>query len=203
MPFTIFHLGPPFLLASLVYLFNPRPQYWKRNIIPWLSIICGAVIPDLQGFMSIFFDSSLPLHGFSHTIVGAFTYSIIFSSVITFMYISFARMDTELTLSIYGNQIDRKIIFRIFGQAAFWCTISILFFHLLPDMIMHSDIEIFWPISDFTLVDPEYSEIHGEYRTTNLTKLRLVTDFFIFAGFIGAVFFFFKFWSIQRLNYLK
>jgi hypothetical protein len=86
----------------------------------------------------------------------------------------------------------KNTAFQIFIQSVCWCTVSIIVFHLFPDMIMHSDIQVFSPFSNVTFVEPSQSGIYGGYPT-NLTRLRLVTRIFIYSGYIGIILFLCKY----------
>ncbi len=191
MPFTIFHLGGPIFLASLVYLFKPQIEIWRKNILVWISIFLGSILPDLQGAASIFIDPSIQLHGFSHTVIGAITYSLGFGFITTCSYLFFVKINSNITMPIYGNKEDLHTLFRIYFQTSLLCATSIIIFHLLPDSMIYPEIKLFWPISDYSVINPENSEDHWS-NPSLVTRYRTVARILSIAGFIGIILFFIR-----------
>ncbi|MFV2016428.1 MAG: hypothetical protein ACC656_13435, partial [Candidatus Heimdallarchaeota archaeon] len=94
----------------------------------------GSVIPDLQGLYSRLFDSSVKLHGFSHTLVGALVYTTIICSVVSFIKYS--------TISEYLEFQPAKHFTLLI--------LAIIAFHFLPDIQIWPDMNILWPVGSFS-----------------------------------------------------
>lgn len=186
MPFTLFHLGPPVLLVALIYLVKDSKEVWKRNMLLFISLFFASVIPDLQGFLHLYFDRNIPIHGFSHTLIGSIVYSVVYSALFTLLII-FLR---KKFLQVY-NYLSTYITFPsdagLVSRAFFFCFASINIFHIFPDITMHYDIQFFYPFSNFTFIEPYYDPIYGNYLTTNPWVLLEVTILFFLMGFIGVL----------------
>lgn len=179
MPFTIFHLGPMFLFLTIIHLLKPQIKFWRENIIPIISLCLGTVIPDLQGFYSLFIDRKIPLHGFSHTLIGSIIYSFGFAAIlggIIYIITNYNLLELKKELTNFKQFKIKNLLLNSF----FWCFIGITIFHLLPDMVMHSDIAIFWPISDIRFAEPYY-----DGTPTDLSVLINVTFLFIQMTVLG------------------
>lgn len=181
MPFTLYHLGGPVLLLGIsVWKFKGgMDDFWENTRVFWLLIFTGSVIPDLQGFYSVFFDSSVKLHGFSHTLVGSLVYAIgvtILFEMFKFIMLSYDTKNHWLDkykLNFFTSSIPRVFI-------TVW--LSILFLHLLPDVFIYNDMQIFWPLSTVT---------YGELSTYS-TVASLLAYCFV----IGAVLLIFKYFRL-------
>ncbi len=136
MPFTPFHLALPLLLYSILQFTEIR---WDK--ITWISIFIGSILPDLQGFYAIFFDHTVPLHGFSHTFIGSIVYSGIYVIVIGL-------------LKKYGDDIKFS-----FKMQFITIECSILFFHILPDALIYPDLNFLWPIANVSIVAYSYNTV--------------------------------------------
>ena len=169
MPFTPYHLGPPALILGtaiwLKYDNRSLSEFWESTKIYWLAIFVGSVSPDIQGMISIFFNPDIKLHGFSHTIVGSVVYALAFGL--------FYLIVKSYLLSIDTNQywynkfhIDLRSTSVMKMTLVNW--LSILILHLLPDVFIYTDMQIFWPFSDVN------------YGT--------VSDYQVMASFMGAMF---------------
>ncbi|MCY3413900.1 MAG: metal-dependent hydrolase [Candidatus Heimdallarchaeota archaeon] len=133
MPFTPLHWGPVFL----VWAFFTRKGV--KTELKWAALSLGAVAPDIQGIYAIFFNPEVPLHGFSHTIIGALCYSMIFSGAIFF----FSRFKSIRNF--------KPLIIHFF--------IGVIFFHLFLDMLIYPDMHIFWPVTEINTVISNYSTV--------------------------------------------
>lgn len=190
MPFTLFHLGPVTLFFSLIYVINSEKEYWVKNYPLFLSITVGSVIPDVQGFFHLFFDRNIPIHGISHTIIGAVGISIIYSLLLSLtLILGKTIFPTILLLNDENLNNYRILIMKLF----IFCLIGIIIFHILPDITMHYDIEIFWPISDLKFISIYYNPDLNGYFLTDFDMLILVTRIFIGLGSLGLMIFLFTF----------
>ena len=182
MPFTPYHLGGPVLMLGIALLRfkGEMDDFWERSRIYWLLIFTGSVIPDLQGFYSIFFDQSVKLHGFSHTLVGSIAYAAIITILFQlFKYIMLSYNTKNYYLDKYKLNFYTSSIPRVF--IAIW--ISILLLHLLPDVVIYEDMQIFWPFSEVS---------YG-----NRANYSAVASFLAYCFAIGTVLLVFKYFRLQ------
>ncbi len=133
MPFTPLHLSLPLFIYAIT---NTTKQHNKINKITWLSITIGSIAPDIQAFLSLF-TPKIKMHGFSHTIIGAVTYSLVYYAIL----LIFLKKRPINNL----NPEKQALLFLL----------SIIFFHLLPDAIIYSDMHVFWPISNKSYASPQ------------------------------------------------
>lgn len=162
MPLTPFHIGPPVLLLSVIYLKEGHKIVKPKYLIWLIGCSIGALIPDLQGFYSIFFNRDVSLHGFSHTLLGAFLYS---------------GLGLVLLWSIFMVAFRYRIDLV---QGYFAIFLGILLFHLLPDMLIWSDMNIFWPFFNYS---PGIESRYG--LVTIILIFQFVLGFVL--GFIGLI----------------
>ncbi len=96
--------------------------------------VISNIIIDIQPFLVVFFDCNFELHGFSHTIIGG-------SAIMLPVSIIFGIIMKKIRIK------DVTIISYILGGEA-----GVLS-HLFLDSLMHKDLRIFWPFSDFTIAN--------------------------------------------------
>ncbi len=125
MPFTPFHLALPFAIYTFLTIINKFTRSTNISKYSVFSLFFGSVAPDIQGFISIFFNDNISLHGFSHTILGGFTYSLIYGALL-------------LSIRKYLDiRIQKQMVIIFF---------SIIFFHIVPDSFIYPEMQVFWPI---------------------------------------------------------
>jgi hypothetical protein len=150
MPFTPFHLGGPVLLLGItVWLSRGNmDDFWKNTGIYWVLIFLGSVIPDVQGFYSVFFDRSVELHGFSHTIVGSLVYAVVLTLIFQLIKLIMLHYNTkEYWLNKYRLNFYTSSITIVFFVLCF----SIIALHLIPDVFIYDDMQMLWPFSTVSI----------------------------------------------------
>ncbi|MBL1277849.1 MAG: DUF4184 family protein [Ectothiorhodospiraceae bacterium] len=165
MPFTPFHMGPGFLVKSILQ------GAFSLMVFGWAQIVM-----DIQPLF-VLVTGNGHLHGFSHTYLGA-TLLAIFSAL-SGKYLS------ELGLKVFGitNKLTsndqpennpqnnpQNIRWRVSFLSAFIGTYS----HVILDSIMHSDIRPFSPFST-------------ENTLLTLINVQLLHQFCIYSALIGAI----------------
>lgn len=130
VPFTPIHLALPIFLYGMYSLIKLRIDI-DIDLMAWLTITAGSIIPDVQGIFYLITGIG-SLHGFSHTIVGAFVYSLIYG-------IGLVIIDRLKILNLKIKPVKNQILIIFF---------SIIFLHLVPDMFIYPEMQIFWPVLD-------------------------------------------------------
>ncbi|TXT57046.1 MAG: conserved membrane protein of unknown function [Candidatus Thorarchaeota archaeon] len=74
MPFTPYHFGPALLLGMVFLPFTSL-----------FALLIGSVIIDLEPLIVLFFNLSLPLHGFFHSYLGATIAALLLSPTMIFL----------------------------------------------------------------------------------------------------------------------
>jgi membrane-bound metal-dependent hydrolase YbcI (DUF457 family) len=121
-----------------------RPIRTREGAGLALAVLWSAVIPDLQGIYSVFIDSSVPLHGFSHTLPGSVVYALLSIPVFVMVF----------------RMIEVPITARLVGRTALVLLLGILLFHIIPDMFIWSDMRPLWPLSDVSYgLESRYRDI--------------------------------------------
>ena len=144
MPFTPYHLSLPLILYAIYRLVKLLVDF-EVPTISWLTITAGSVIADTQGIFYLLTRIG-SLHGFSHTLVGAMVYSLIYSMVLVFI-------DKLEMVELRLRPIKIQLFILFF---------SINLFHIIPDMLIYSGLHIFWPFADNSYGDiSRYSIIAG------------------------------------------
>lgn len=159
MPFTPIHLALPIFLYGVYSLIKLIVDI-DINLMAWLTITAGSIIPDVQGIFYLITGIG-SLHGFSHTIVGAFVYNLIYG-------IGLVIIDRLNILKLEIKPVKNQIIIIFF---------SIIFLHLVPDMFIYPEMQIFWPVLDISF---------GVYD--NMSRVvSILVDLFL-AGLIMLIF---------------
>jgi len=164
MPFTPVHMGPGLLLKSIFQ------GGFSLMVFGWAQIVM-----DIQPLV-VLLTGEGPLHGFTHTYVGAGFLAIF--SALTGKYLS------EFGLKLF--RIVKDPGFHIRWRVSFISAFLGSFSHVLFDSFMHSDLEPFYP---FTPVN----QLHGLISVSMLHKLCL------YSGLVGLV----LFYSVLLLQFLK
>ena len=129
MPVTPFHFGPATLLKALI------PSRFS------FFVFCYAqIVTDLEVAYHIF-THQVPLHGFSHTFLGAAAIGIFCGITAQPLH---AMLAIQVDTSFFGPLIVPNLTFRTSVVSALIGTVS----HLFLDSIMHADIKPFWPVTD-------------------------------------------------------
>lgn len=129
MPFTPFHFGPGLALKSLA------PKQFSLT-----CFMLGNVLMDIEPLYRLYKDS-YPLHGNTHTLVGAF--------IIGTGTALAAKPASTLAWKVYSKLThisSEGVVTRY--SALFLSAYLATFSHILLDSIMHEDVRPFFPISD-------------------------------------------------------
>jgi len=152
VPFTPFHMGPGILIKSLLQ------GSFSLMVFGWAQIVM-----DIQPLF-VLITGEGHLHGFSHTLIGA-TLLALFSAVIG-KYLSEFGLKL-LRISKEPNLIQIK--WPVVYLSAFVGTYS----HVLIDAIMHSDVEMYYPLSKH----------NGLLELISVSQLH---QFCLYSGLVGA-----------------
>ncbi|RLE78897.1 MAG: hydrolase [Thermoprotei archaeon] len=154
MPFTPFHIGPALLVGI--------PLERKMHLP---TFIVANVILDLEPFLVLACGLNYPLHGYAHTLLGAFLIGV-----------ALALASRTFFQVLFGGPRD----FRSYVSAGVTGT----FMHVLLDSPLYSDIKPFYPLQINPLYNPQlvspiykfcaYSFLTGlaMYFLKNVLKLR-------------------------------
>lgn len=162
MPFTPFHWGPSSWIGLLLF-----------KIFDFPTLLVASVAVDVEPFCVIVFNLDYPLHGFLHSFLGGSIIAIL-SSIILY------------TLK---NKIKRIMaIINLAQDSAFkeilWTSFFGIYFHILLDSSLYSDIKPFYPFE----VNPFYGLFSSQqiYLFCSLSFL------------IAALFYFFRLWRLFK-----
>jgi membrane-bound metal-dependent hydrolase YbcI (DUF457 family) len=126
MPFTPFHLGPSSWIGLILFKFLDFP-----------SFLLASVIVDVEPFAVIFFGLRYPLHGFFHTFVGG---SIIAMLAALTMY--YLRNNVRKFTNVFHLEQDSSF------KKILWTSFLGVYFHILLDAPLYTDIQPFYPIAN-------------------------------------------------------
>jgi len=125
MPFTPFHFGPA---ACVAFSLN------KKIDIP-IFILANVAI-DIEPLLVIIFNLSYPLHGFTHSFLGAALIGILWG-IIAFISKGMLQIIMRVFKLPYQTTIKKAIFSGILGS---W-------FHVLFDTPLYMDIKPFYPLN--------------------------------------------------------
>ena len=157
MPFTPFHLGPALAIGLPL----------RRHIhVP--TFIIANIIVDMEPFITLVFNLNYPLHGYLHTLIGAFAIGLVLSYL---MYVS-ERILSPLwrRLLLESEPCYNLRAFAIAG-------VSGAILHVLMDSPLYSDIKPLYPIPINPLYNPGLTII--------------IYDACIFLGILGLLYCFY------------
>lgn len=123
MPITPLHFGINGYIATIF-----------RKKIDIASMVLANIVLDIQPFLALIVGLNIPLHGISHSLIGAILICLIASI-------------------IYGYGLKwifslKKSIFIFINS---WVLGGIL--HVLLDALVHTDVRLFYPISNFNFAN--------------------------------------------------
>jgi len=130
MPFTPFHPGPSSWMGLIRFKFLDFPTF-----------LLASVIVDIEPFAVMFLGLHYTTHGFFHSFVGG--------SIIA-MLVAFAMY--------YLRNVVRKFttIFRLEQDSSFkkilWTTFLGVYFHIILDAPLYTDIQPFYPLASNPLL---------------------------------------------------
>ena len=166
MPFTPLHMGPGLLIKSFLH------GSFSLMVFGWTQIVM-----DIQPLF-VMISGEGHLHGFTHTFVGASLLGLF--AALTGKYLS--EFGLEL-LKISKKENPVKILWWVTFLSAFIGSYS----HVLLDAIMHSDVELFYPVNTA-------KPLLGLISIDNLHK------FCIYSGLAGAGIYYFVLYRLKKLN---
>ncbi|MDC7126306.1 MAG: metal-dependent hydrolase [Spirochaetales bacterium] len=123
MPLTPLHFG---LNTSVGIIFK------KYINIP--MCVLSNVIIDIQPFLVVFFDCKFELHGFSHTLIGGSAIMLPVSVIFGLIRKKITKQKISIVSYILGGEVG-------------------VLLHLFLDSLMHSDMVVFLPFSDFVVAN--------------------------------------------------
>jgi membrane-bound metal-dependent hydrolase YbcI (DUF457 family) len=125
IPFTPFHWGLALLIQAIVITLDP------------LGLFVGSVVTDLEGIYSLIFpDSGVPLHGFMHSLAGAFLLGILVGIGSFFTHKLIQRIDFKF---------DNPTPFTLPRYSLKMCLLSSFigtFSHVLLDAFLYEDLQL-------------------------------------------------------------
>ena len=152
MPFTPIHMGPGLLIKSVL-----RSSF-SLMVFGWTQIVM-----DIQPLI-VMLSGDGHVHGFTHTYVGAILIAIF--SAVTGKYLS----EFALKLLAVPTPNSGKIFWWVSFLSAFIGSFS----HVLLDIVMHRDVEPFFP----------FTTENGLHHYISVVALH---KFCLYSGLIGAV----------------
>lgn len=123
MPVTPLHFGPSATLAFPLRKYIDVPVFVLVN-----------VVIDIQPFLALFFFPDIPVHGFSHTLIGGAIVGTLFGLVMFLLKRPVAWCMKLLRID-YTPRIYFMVLAGIFGA---W-------FHIFTDALIWSDVYPFYP----------------------------------------------------------
>jgi len=163
MPITPLHMGPGILIKAILQ------GFFSLIIFGWAQLLM-----DIQPILVVLTGKG-NLHGFSHTYIGATLIAIFSALTGRWIYqaiMLFIKKDfTDYQKILFD--VPKKLTVRICIISAFIGTYS----HVLLDIIMHADVEPYYPIY-------LHNDVNLIISIENLYKLCIYT------GLFGAVIFF-------------
>ena len=157
MPFTPFHLGPALAIGLPL-----------RRYIHVPTFIIANIITDIEPFITLVLNLNYPLHGYLHTLIGAFAIGLV---------LSYLMYESEGILSPLWRRLllesEPCYNLRTFAIAGISGTIL----HVLMDSPLYSDIKPLYPISINPLYNPRLT----------IT----IYEAYIFLGILGLLYYFY------------
>lgn len=125
MPLTPFHLGPTLFFGLLLFSFISLPTFLIAN-----------VIADIEPFLVLVLELDAPLHGVSHSFLGASVIAVFLAAVMV-------RVDKKVQKFMTSIGLKQKPSAKSIWLAAFLGVYS----HILFDAPLYTDIKPFFPSS--------------------------------------------------------
>jgi len=157
VPFTPFHLGPALAIGLPL----------RRHIhVP--TFIIANIIVDIEPFITLVFNLNYPLHGYLHTLIGAFAVGLVLGYL---MYV-LERILSPLwrRLLLESEPCLNLRVFIIVG-------VSGTILHVLMVSPLYSDIKPLYPL----LVNPLY----------NPGSTAMIYEACVFMGILGLLYYFY------------
>ena len=125
MPFTPFHFGP----AACVSL----PL--QKRIDPTAFVLANVAV-DIEPLLVLTFRLETPLHGLTHTYVGGAVVGLVFAALLHLLGAVLQPLVTKFGVTFHRD-------FKTLAGSA----VAGVWFHVLLDSFLYSDIEPFFPLS--------------------------------------------------------
>ena len=124
MPFTPYHWGPSSWIGLLLF-----------RIFDFSTLLISSVIVDIEPPSVLVLNLNYPFHGFFHSFVGGSVVAIL----------------TSIVLYLLKGKIKKIMaIFRLAQDSSFkkilWTSFFGVYFHILLDAPLYSDIKPFYPM---------------------------------------------------------
>ncbi len=130
MPFTPFHWGPSSWIGLILF-----------KIFDFPTLLIASVIVDIEPFCILFFNTARPLHGFWQSFLGGSIIAILIAII----------------LYILKNKIKKIMaVFKLAQDSSFkkilWTSFFGVYFHILLDSFLYTDIKPFYPVTNNPLL---------------------------------------------------
>jgi len=151
MPLTPFHWGPSSWIGIIFF-----------KIFDFPTLFISSVIVDIEPIFVILFNLNYPLHGFFHSFLGGSILAIL----------------TAIIMYLLRNYIKQIMaVFKLKQDSSFlkilWTSLFGVYFHLLLDSFMHTDMKPFYPLE----INP----------FLNLISVRQIYSFCTWSFLIGLI----------------
>ena len=157
MPFTPFHLGPALAIGLPL-----------RRYIHVPTFIIANIITDIEPFITLVLNLNYPLHGYLHTLIGAFAAGLILGYLMYMLERILSPLWRKLLL--VSEPCSNLRMFIVTG-------VSGTLLHVLMDSPLYHDIKPLYPI----LVNPLYNP-----RLTTM-----IYEACIFMSILGLLYYFY------------
>ena len=123
MPFTPFHLGPSSWIGLLLL-----------KIFDFPTLLIASVIIDIEPLFILALSLNHPLHGFFHSFIGG---SIL--AILTAVGMYFLKNNIRKIMGIF--KLEQDLSFK----KILWTSFFGVYFHILLDSFIYTDIKPFYP----------------------------------------------------------
>ena len=138
MPFTPYHWGPISWIGLILF-----------KILDFPTLLIASVIVDIEPFCVLVFNLNYPLHGFLHSFLGG---SILAVATAAIMY--FLRGYIRQIMAVFKLRQDSSF------RKVLWASFFGVYFHILLDAPLYSDIKPFYPIQS--------NPLHGMFSSQQI-----------------------------------
>lgn len=135
MPFTPFHWGLPLLISEQIQKSDRKKSFTIR--IRLFTLVASS-FPDVEGviyILSLYYPTfsfhQVKIHGPLHSFVGSIILGVL-TVILAYFYTKLFNAP-RITIS--------EAVFYFFTP---------LVFHIIPDLLMYSDMPLFWPFNEDT-----------------------------------------------------
>jgi membrane-bound metal-dependent hydrolase YbcI (DUF457 family) len=124
MPFTPYHLGPGLLFGLLLFGYVDLPTF-----------LVASVVIDIEPFSALSLSLNYPVHGYLHTFLGG--------TIVAFLLaLAMSRIRGTVSPLMSFLKLEQKTSFKSIVLAS----VLGIYFHILLDSPLYSDIRPFYPI---------------------------------------------------------